>query len=158
NSIESVVWNENAGSPFWNIFRSQYIGPFSQDDALWLIREPSAINGCDFTENDVRLILELGGYQPFFLQIACDHAFKLKSQSLSGTTASAELRSRFRVEAAPHLEYLWRALSAAERNALIQFVRERRDPADRVRSDLLRKGVLIGGADESRLFSSALVE
>jgi hypothetical protein len=158
NSIESVIWNENAGSPFWNIFRPHYIGPFSPDDALWLVCEPSALNGHEFNSDEVRLILELGGYQPFFLQIACDHAFQTKSANVSGSALLAEVRSRFRVEARPHLEYLWGSLAPAERNALIQFVRERRDPIDRIRSDLLRKGVLVEDSDGPRVFSSAFAE
>jgi len=158
NNVERLTWNDNAGSPFWNIFRTLYIGPFTQEDAEWLVREPSALQGCEFSPDDERLIFDLGGRQPLFLQIACDHTFQARAADLPPPGLTREVKSRFRVEAVPHLDYLWKSLPKREREALTQFILQKRSPSDRDASELLRKGVLVEEPTGMRVFSSVFAE
>jgi AAA+ ATPase superfamily predicted ATPase len=158
NSIESVLWNDSAGSPFWNIFKTMYVGPFTEQEALSLVREPAEEQGHPFSAAEQELILDLGGRHPFFLQIACDHAFGAKSRSMAGGDFKAELQSGFRLEASPHMDYILRTMPDAERDALVGFVRDNVQPEDRMRLELTRKGMLLQEHNRLRPFSSVFAE
>jgi hypothetical protein len=158
SSIESLVWNDDAGSPFWNIFKTLYVGPLCEADALMLIREPALAQGIAFSEAEVRLILGLGGHQPFFLQVACDHAYQARVEQLDPGALAERVSSLFCVEATPHLEHLWGNLTRQERGALSEFASGGVPPRDRARAELLRKGVLLDDAEGLRIFSRAFAK
>jgi AAA+ ATPase superfamily predicted ATPase len=63
-----------ADSPFFNIFSTLNLGPFGREEALQLIAEPSGEAGLSL-EPYVDPIIELAGYFPFFLQLACSAYF-----------------------------------------------------------------------------------
>jgi tRNA A-37 threonylcarbamoyl transferase component Bud32 len=68
---------EVLGSPFFNYFDPLYLGLFSEESALRLIREPSAERGVRFDEQMAAEILHLAGRHPFFLQRVCSIAFEM---------------------------------------------------------------------------------
>jgi len=70
-------------SPFFNIFVPINLGFFSEDDARKLIRRPSQAAGVKFPKSTEDFILGLAGPHPFFLQIACFHAFELSREDPS---------------------------------------------------------------------------
>ncbi|OGA45872.1 MAG: hypothetical protein A3G25_13950 [Betaproteobacteria bacterium RIFCSPLOWO2_12_FULL_63_13] len=158
SSIESLVWNEKVGSPFWNIFKPLYVGPFTVDEALQVVRVPSRSQSVEFSTDEVDHVLAVAGYQPFFLQIACDYLFQAKVEGAEGAAALERLELGFRQEAAPHLDYLLRGLPEAERRGLADFVASQTVPEGRVRSQLLRKGVLVEDARGLRVFSRPLAD
>jgi hypothetical protein len=153
-SIEGLVETEGAGSPFWNIFKSVYVGPMERAEADDLVRMPASRLALPFTDEEVTYLFSLGGYQPFFLQIACDHLFTAKSQD--PVVDFDKVTQAFRSEAYPHVEYLLRRLPSSERDALAVFAQTQSPPDRKGRSELLRKGVLVQDTAGLRLFSSVL--
>jgi len=119
-----------------------------------LISIPAERFGNPFTPEEIQQILQLGGHHPFFLQLACYHMFNLKAQRAQGSANFAKLELEFRCEATPHLKYLLRCLTEAERRALSSYVGSGILPEGNAQAGLLRKGILINGPGGLRLFSS----
>jgi hypothetical protein len=147
-SLEPLLRSNQIGSPFWNIYATMYVGPFARTDAEVLVRGPAADCERPFSEDVVAQIFRLAGCHPFFLQIACYHAF-------AGRTGS-DLEHAFSSEAYPHLSYLVRQLPPKQHRELRRWIQSREVHDDRVRADLLRKGVLTQHEGEVEVFSSAL--
>jgi hypothetical protein len=155
-SIESLVWNENVGSPFWNIFKTIYIGPFTRPEATQLIREPARGQGVEFSAADEDLVRGLGGHHPFFLQIACDCLFQARCEGADPARAVEQVDLAFRQEALPHLDYLLRGLPEPERQALLEYATSGTVRENRILAQLVRKGIFLEEERGLRLFSSAL--
>ena len=86
-------------SPFFNIFSNLYLRGFTREEALNLIASPSERSGgplADFSES----ILELGGYFPFYLQIACSVYFEWAAETRGTSPPTGELKDEFLEEAA----------------------------------------------------------
>lgn len=98
-------------SPFFNIFGVIPLTVFERDEAVELIKVPSARVGYSLAE-DADFLLELAGRHPFFLQIACFYAFDelLHSESVDYEA----IRRRFRQEIRDHIDYSWRHLPSSE--------------------------------------------
>jgi class 3 adenylate cyclase len=106
-------------SPFFNIFVPVHLGLFGEDDARQMIRGPSQAAGIEFTGSAEDFILELAGPHPFFLQIACFHAFELfQSHFAFGEEGCRQLEELVQVDLKPHFEYFTRRLSEEERRVL----------------------------------------
>jgi len=153
-SIEPLVETAGPGSPFWNIFIGVYVGPMQEQEAMELISTPAERLGYPFTPGEISQILQLGGYHPFFLQLACYHMFDLKAERAQVSPEFASLELAFRSEAVPHLSYLLQHLTEAERRALSSYVVSASLPKGIIQAELLRKGILINGPEGLRLFSS----
>jgi ATP/maltotriose-dependent transcriptional regulator MalT len=151
NVVDWFVDAQEVGSPFWNIFKQVYVGPFKHEEAVELIRKPAERSGVPFSEADVEWILERGGHLPLFLQIAACNAFPRK-----GTREEWDFG--FRQEADPHFEYLLDFLPEKERLALAALRRSERID-ERMKQMLLRKGiVLFARGGELKLFCSVIGE
>lgn len=155
--FERLVETQGAGSPFWNIFRPIYVGPFQENEALELVSTPAQDLGMPFTNQEIREILKLGGRQPFFLEMACDHLFQIKMARRGQEPDWERLELEFREEAMPHLDYLWEhLLPDVEGKAIIALVLDATFPDAEVRRGLTRKGVLVEDQEGTRVFSAAL--
>jgi hypothetical protein len=135
-SIDPLVKSDVAGSPFWNIFKSFYLGPFSDTEARELITTPAEQEGHPFSPLQIEEILNLGGYHPYFLQLACYHMFRWNSTNPENPHDFSDVEAEFRREAIPHFAYLWGRLSERER-LTVQHNGAQMNP------ELIRKGVLI---------------
>ena len=69
------------GSPFFNIFSTIRLGLFEDSDARELISRPSHGGGRGILRCNGGFILSLADHHPFFIQIACFHAFEMQSQN-----------------------------------------------------------------------------
>lgn len=152
-SIEQVTEDEKTGSAFLNIFTPIYVGPLEEADAEELIYGPSQMMGLEFTKEEGEFVLELSGYFPLFLQIACYHLFDLKQSGVNSDDLLGRVETYFAFEATPHFEYLYRRLSGAERRALGEWV-SAGDVSDKsAQAQLLRKGILVNEDPKPRIFS-----
>lgn len=110
-------------SPYFNIFMPIHLGIFGEDDARQLIREPSQAAGLEFSRSVEDLILDLAGPHPFFLQIACFHAFELSREySTFSERACRQLEERIQADLEPHFEYFVSRLNEEELRALVSLV------------------------------------
>jgi len=157
--FEQLLEAQGSGSPFWNLFKPIYVGPLQRDDAVELVTRPTEYledPRISFTRREVAELLSLGGYQPFFLQMACDHMFQIKVTNPDRETDWVQLRLQFKEEATPHFDYLWDHLQEAERTAMVALVLNGKPPDVAIRWKLRRKGVLIDESQSVRVFSSGL--
>lgn len=122
-----------SSSPFFNFFAPLYLGLFSDVDARRLIREPSQAAGIVFSPEMEDYILDLAGPHPFFLQIACYHAFELVRECvpLEGEQGREELAKRVRQEMKPHFQYFVDRLNEMEKQALAYILEAGADECPR---------------------------
>jgi DNA-binding winged helix-turn-helix (wHTH) protein len=151
-----------SGSPFFNMFRSIYVGSFTKREVDEFISKTAAIAGIDLAPV-AGAIEDMAGRFPFYLQIACALFCEVAAtQKLTGGGEQLEgVRSEFRQRTLAHFEDSWARLPRTEQNALTWLAIGAAAPEGR---DLLafnhalpsleRRGYLVDG----RLFSSAFEE
>jgi class 3 adenylate cyclase len=106
-------------SPFFNIFMPVHLGLFDEDDAHQMIREPSLPTEVKFSKDTENFILDLAGPHPFFLQVACFHAFELSREHASfDEQARRQLGERLQADLRSHFEYFTSRLGEEERRVL----------------------------------------
>jgi serine/threonine-protein kinase len=146
NLKDMCVSHQISDSPFFNIFAVTHLGLFREEEALALIREPSAARGRPL-EAASAAVLAMGGTYPFFLQMACSAWFEYlesedrRAEELTGRPPPPEVLSLFREEAEPHFEYVLQTLPAEEKGAL-EAVLAGREAEPGPLEALLRKGYL----------------
>lgn len=107
------------GSPFFNMFRSVYIGSFSPADVDSFLAVTGERVGVDFAP--VRAAIEqLAGRFPYFLQVAASLFYELALRtSLTGSAEQvAAVENEFRVRTKLHFGDIWLRLPPEERDAL----------------------------------------
>ncbi|MCK5200960.1 MAG: hypothetical protein KAR21_21550, partial [Spirochaetales bacterium] len=136
-------------SPFFNIFATLNLSIFRKKDAESLICGLSKFGKIDLGSLKEE-ILSLGGYYPFFLQMACSSWYDFleeEGEEAAGfvkKTTPRQVRDFFREEAEPHFEYILETLSEGERAALkASSAIPPLNPEDTFVRELLRKGYLM---------------
>jgi serine/threonine-protein kinase len=118
-----------ADSPFFNIFSMMRLSVFTEEEARELIKAPSAAAGHPL-EPYVDQILEIAGLFPFYLQVACSHAFEYLDEHGDGRGLDLEdVRKRFYEEAKLHFRFVWDNFDEHERSALRRVALGRSMPA-----------------------------
>lgn len=101
-------------SPFFNIFTTVTLEPFSVEEARQLVEDPAREAGAPFGE-EAEWILELGGTNPYLLQLTSGAACELRAR---GELDSDALGEHAYQEAKEHLAQYWQSLSDPERELL----------------------------------------
>ncbi len=148
-----------ADSPFFNIFSNLYLRGFTREEALDLIRNPSENAGLPLQEF-VPEILDLGGYFPLYLQIACSVYFDWSSETGALKSPVAELKEAFLEEATAHFSYFWEHCNSEKKEILRQLAREQQpEPAQQFWCrQLQRSGYVEKEGDAYQLFSPTFAE
>ncbi|MBI4550702.1 MAG: adenylate/guanylate cyclase domain-containing protein [Candidatus Latescibacteria bacterium] len=146
-----------ASSPFFNIFWHLPLGPFQVEEARTLIAEPSAAAGYPLASyTDV--LLDVGGFFPFFLQIACSVAFELLLETPERLNEDSFMETCWD-EMQPHFAFIWQSLSDDERTVCRELATaspgKPRSPALR---EIKRKGYVVEETGQPRLFSRLFME
>jgi hypothetical protein len=163
-SIDSLLKSREVGSPFWNVFKTFYVGPLAEEEARDLISKPAEQLDCPFSSDMVDHLLQLGGHQPFFLQLACYQMFQERSKhgdTQEGNTLVdlSAVDLEFRRAVSPHFRYLWGRLPGEEQRAVREFMASGVIADPRPQAELIRKGVLIQSKEKKlRLFSKIFDE
>ena len=157
-SIDRIVSDEKFGSAFLNLFGAVYAGPMREEEARELIGTPAADNDVEFTDEEVDLVLELAGYFPLCIQIACYHLFEMKKSAKPVEEIFAQLPQSFAFEASPHFEYIWWRLSSREQEALRRWAKDGNAEDMVAERDLLKKGLLVEDRRAIRVSCSLLGE
>jgi serine phosphatase RsbU (regulator of sigma subunit) len=152
---------EIADSPFFNIFSNLFLPPFSREEALTLIREPSEAAGYPL-ESVAHIILSMAGYFPFFIQIACSSFFEyaLDEPADPKDILLPEIHELFLEEASDHFEYIWNHFPEDQRQVLLQLAEGKRPPISQqyLLKEPQKQGYVLGEAEQQRLFSSLFGE
>ena len=150
-----------SGSPFFNMFRSLYVGSFAPDEVQHFLDVMSTRSGLDFLALRP-LIEDLAGRFPYFMQVAGALCYDRAQREPLTCSADqvARLAAEFRVRTEAHLEDIWLKLPAAEREALTWLaVADRPEPRDALAFNqaipsLRRRGYVV----EERIFSSVFAD
>ena len=133
-------------SPFPNIFQADYVGAFSSEEAAEFLRATSERSGVDLVPY-AQQILALGNCFPYFLQMACALYFGVVSRG--DEPDHADLAERFRQEATPAFDVIWKRLSESEKRVLSTLAEDSASRA--MERSLIDKGYIV----DNRIFSVA---
>lgn len=133
-------------SPFFNIFGTYLLGTLTREEAEQLVREPSRLAGCPFTNAEIAWVLSLAGRHPFFIQRVCNFLFEEKVAG-GGMTDLNKVKGQVYDDFLPHFNHIWESLNTTEQD---QFLNEGVSAADEQQrqfpelseSDLFRDFVL----------------
>src|SRR5437764_6725005 len=109
-----------ADSPFFNIFTNVFLRAFTRKEALELIIRPSAEAGVPL-EGYARRIMEIAGYFPYFLQIACSAYFDHLLEN-DGKLDREEVEATFLDEAKGQFRFIWDHFSDSSRGSVREFI------------------------------------
>jgi DNA-binding winged helix-turn-helix (wHTH) protein len=111
---------EILSSPFFNIFVSLSLGPFSEGEANELIDQRLRDTDVTFSPELRQHLFFLVGHHPFFLHIAGYHAFQALAtgQATVDQEIAGWLDAAVEVEVESHLTYLWRIMTEEDRYCL----------------------------------------
>ena len=143
-----------ADSPFFNIFTNVFLRSFNRNEAVDLITKPSAEAGVPL-EGYSRRIMEIGGYLPYFLQIACSTYFDHLSES-DGKLDREEVEATFLDEAKGQFRFIWDHMSESSRRCLRDFIANGRveKEQEHIYEDLKRAGYFVEDDRGPRVFST----
>jgi DNA-binding winged helix-turn-helix (wHTH) protein len=145
-----------SGSPFFNMFRTIYLGSFSSAELDSFIAGTSAASGVELAPYR-DLIEDLGGRFPFYVQVAAALVYELHTSLGAEDGLPERARIDFSQRAEDLFADIWARLPAAEREALALLgltaePPERDGPAFRASlASLERRGYVL----EGRIFSTA---
>jgi hypothetical protein len=94
-------------SPFFNIFANINLRLFSRTDCDLMMSRSLNGTGVQFSEPEMRQILDLAGLHPYFLQAAAWMLFDAHSASIEAAARQEFLAEQFRAEAVPHIIDYW---------------------------------------------------
>jgi len=128
---------------FFQMFHPLELGLFSSQEAQSLI-ELSRRAGITFSERTVEFILDMAGFHPFFLQVACDHVFELCSIKAQLDDSDYEgLCQEISSELESHFRYYWDNLDPVQQSVLanLEAVQASCDHAPHLK-ELARQGLV----------------
>jgi eukaryotic-like serine/threonine-protein kinase len=143
-----------ADSPFFNIFTNVFLRAFTRNEALQLITEPSAEAGVPLAGYS-RRIMEIAGYFPYFLQIACAAYFDHLSEN-AGKLDREEVEATFLDEAKGQFRFIWDHMSDSFRRSIRESIENGRveKEHEHIYEDLKRAGYFIHEDRGPRIFST----
>lgn len=111
---------DKVSSPFFNIFTSITLTPFTEDEVYKLIFDYFAQAELDISlaeklcdESD--FLYDVTGYHPFFLQMLCYHlGARLDKDDWPRGQAQQKALQAFEQDSAPHFKFYWEVSSNAE--------------------------------------------
>ena len=148
-----------ADSPFFNIFSNLPLRPFSHDEAMELVTGPSTEEGIPLEKHAPR-ILDMAGYFPLYIQIACSNTFEFLVENRNSEPDWREIGRTFREEVHPHYSFVWEKLDEASKESLCRVAmgkgigKKYRYIAD----DLERRGYLTARDGDLAVFSTSFKE
>jgi len=159
-SLKDLCQIDLPGSPFFNIFTPIYLGLFQEDEALDIIKIPSAEEGIPL-EEEKDFILKYAGLFPFFIQLLCRKLFEHKKKHGLEIDPGGyrDILTEFRKEADQHFNHAWKGLSEKERDLLIKIAmgKEVKDRDRSVARGLKRKGYVTIN-EKTEIFSETFRE
>jgi serine/threonine-protein kinase len=143
-----------ADSPFFNIFTNVFLRAFSRKEATELITRPSEEAGLPL-EHYARRIMEIAGYFPYFLQIACSAYFDYLLEN-DEKLKREEVEEIFLDEAKGQFRFIWDRMPDAQRRVIRNFVQDNKveKEDEHIYEDLKRAGYFIEDDRGARLFST----
>jgi uncharacterized protein len=105
-------------SPFFNIFATIHLRPFTETEATDLIEQYLAESGVRFLLSELNVIFAIAGSHPYFLQVAGHHLFAAHQQGLDDEARRRYLVEKTRSEVEPIFRDYWQNSTAAQHTLL----------------------------------------
>jgi len=147
---------EISDSPFFNIFSNITLTQFSEDEAVDLITQPAEKSGYSMNQY-VPLILDLGGYYPFFLQMVCAAFFEYLKENIPVTKKELEqIREEIFDEAKVHFQQIWDICDSDQREVLLLLCKGAQIPRAQefILKNLVKAGYVKQQNKKPEIFSS----
>jgi serine/threonine protein kinase len=160
DELQQMCHNQDiSDSPFFNIFSNLPLRPFSHEEAMELILKPSEREGVPL-EPYAGSIIEIAGYFPFFLQIACSSMFESLADNPEKEPDWNAVSDAFMEEALPHYSFIWDRFSDLLRENLLRIAEGKPVGAkfEYINEDLIRRGYLRDEEGTLRLCSSSFAD
>lgn len=155
-NLQSVCHSrEVSDSPFFNIFSNITLGQFTQKETLTFIETPGSTQGIPMRVHSP-LIVELAGFHPFFLQIACDRLYSLLRTGVPATPGVYnQVREAFAQEVKPYFQWMWETFDEERHTFMLHIAQGK--PVDRAieyqANELTKAGYLRHQDGQTVLFS-----
>ncbi|MGV8122568.1 MAG: TniB family NTP-binding protein [Candidatus Xenobiia bacterium LiM19] len=146
-------------SPFFNIFTPLFLSVFKHTEALSFINEYPSNAGCRLDAWSEHL-LSLGGYHPFFLQIACSVLYDALHSTGSNDIDWHQINETFLQEAGDHFLHFWGHMNHQEREVVKYVAQKEELPRKRlyVLEELKKKGIAYEFQGHHVFFSPVFAE
>ena len=143
-----------ADSPFFNIFTNVFLRAFTRKEATDLITRPSAEASLPLG-GYARRIMDIAGYFPYFLQIACSAYFDYLDEN-DGKLNREEVEAVFLDESRGQFRFIWDHMSDSHRRCVREFAEHEQVGKEQAQAyeDLKRAGYFIEEERGPRLFST----
>jgi hypothetical protein len=116
--LQKVCHRDVQGSPFFNIFDVQNIGPLELEEARELILHPAQKVGLAFTSDEVDWIIKLAGLHPFFIQQVCNYFFEEKLLHDGANVDRKHIKNQAYRALEPHFNDIWERLPPDKQDQL----------------------------------------
>ena len=146
---------EISDSPFFNIFSNMRLSVLQRGEAEELIRAPSEKAGRPLAPYSEE-IMGMAGQFPFFIQMACAHAFEYLEENPGVERPDFdEIRKRFYAEARLHFRYIWENFDDHEKSAVLRVAKGRGvpDALQHVLQELGARHYVEAAAEKPQLFA-----
>ncbi len=116
--VELTHSEEVRSSPFFNIFATINLRPFSEEEATELIERYLADTDIKFLISEINVIFAVAGYHPHFLQMACHHLFAAYTKDIDRTGRAQYVLDMVHSEATPLFWDYWHDSTSAQKIVL----------------------------------------
>jgi serine/threonine-protein kinase len=151
---------EISDSPFFNIFSNLTVSQFSRAEAVSLIKGPAEKMNYKL-QPFVDFVIDIAGFYPFFIQIACASLFEhVKNGPADIRSISEAVKDDFLDEAKVHFQQIWETASVDEREVLLALAAGKKiQPSQEYLIKILEKeGYVKPGKKRAEIFSSLFGE
>lgn len=125
--VELCHSEEIKGSPFFNIFATVVLKPFSSIETDKLLDTYARQAEIDFSDDERHFIHATGGGYPFFVQMICHYLLEGMQAGLQDQALLDDALQNFNRQADPHFAYLWSRASDSEKSTLLAVLALRQD-------------------------------
>ena len=151
---------EISDSPFFNIFSNLTLGQFNHTEAVALISGPAEKLGHSLSDY-IDFILDIAGYYPFFIQMACAALFeKIKDGTTNQRQLLEMVREDFLDEAKVHFQQIWETVDDDQKEVILDLCENKKIPPSKTYlvKSLEKAGYVKSGKKKPEIFSSMFSE
>jgi serine/threonine protein kinase/AAA+ ATPase superfamily predicted ATPase len=151
---------EISDSPFFNIFSNMTLSQFNRPEAVALITEPA--KKMDIAQQPyIDFIIDIAGYYPFFIQMACAALFEhLKNNDLRNNALQEAVKEDFLDEAKVHFQQIWESSGEYQKEVILLLCQGKKIPPSQsyLLKNLEKEGYVKTGKKKPEIFSSLFRE
>lgn len=162
DSLAKIIPKDIQGSGILTIFPNVInLKPFSYEDAYELVTKQSSKCGIEFSKKDIEFILDLSGYHPCFIQMACFEVFESKKGKKVLSDGDYEkIKKIFSINTEKIFEIFWNRSSKEEKEILRNLVNGRNidNFSDVDKEHLEQRSLIFKKNGDYKIFSNSFRE